>query len=386
MKNCLLAVIIFTSSFLYSQTGTTTSVTFTSGGVTRTFTYYVPAIYYTANKPVPLILNIHGWTGSSMKQESYADFRKIADTANFIVVHPQALPQSGFNSWNTTQTYGPSASDKVYLMQVLDTLIAKFKINPKRIYSTGFSQGGLLSYDMACFYSTRFAAIASVSAGMSTSHRAICNPQHPMPIMEIHGTKDQLATYTGSGLSIPVDSVIRYWVNFNGCDTTPSTVANLPDINTTDSCHVVHYVYTGGAQGATVELYKVINGDHQWPADSVTTNVYGVGFRNKDFNASKEIWRFFSKYLLTVGIDEQAAEDINISIYPNPTNGVFTMELKNNVNSDIKIVNILGETIVMKNVTDNKVTVDLSGYAAGVYFYQVMNKAGILGSGKLVVQ
>ncbi len=387
MKNYLLAAIIFTTSVVYSQTGTTISGSFMSGGVTRTYTYYVPAKYYTANRAVPMIFNIHGWTGSSAKQENYADFREIADTANFIIVHPQALPSGGYNSWNTTETFGPTAADKVYLMSLYDTILSNYNIDRKRIYSTGFSQGGFMSYDFACFYSTRFAAIASVSAGISTTHRAICNPQHPMPVMEIHGTADQLATYTGSSGSLSVDSVIKYWVNFNGCN--PAFhYDTLPNINTTDSSHVEHYVYTGGGQGSTVELYKVINGGHQWPSDTATAIIYGIGNRNMDFRASKEIWRFFSKYQLATidGIDEYATNSNDVLIYPNPSNGVFQVDVKNNQNVIIKIVNVLGETVLEKKISDAFGNIDLSNAAAGVYFYQAGNNTGIIKSGKLIVE
>ena len=383
MKKYLLIAFLFSTTVVFPQTGVTYSKTFTIGGVSRSFTYYVPAIY-DGTTPVPLIINVHGWTGSSSKQESYADFRKIADTANFIVIHPQALGSPP--SWATNDTYGPTATDKVYIMACMDTIEAHYNINTDREYSTGFSQGGLTTYDMACFYSDRFAAIASVAGGLSNTHANICAPHHPIPVMEVHGTQDRLATYTGSGVSLAIDSVIKFWVHFNGCNPIPVTADTLPDISTTDSCKVVHFVYTGGAQGSTVELYKVLNGDHQWPSEVTTTNVYGLGNRNMDFTASKEIWRFFSQYSKMVGIEEQVANSGGVVIYPNPSTGIFHIEFKNNQNATITVVNVLGETVLEKKISGSTETLDLNAAPAGVYFYQVANQSGIITSGKLIVE
>src|ERR1019366_454902 len=375
MKNYLLTAIIFTSSFVYSQTGATISGSFTSGGAVRTYTIYVPTMY-DGTTPVPLVFNIHGFTGTCAKQTTAEDFRKIADTANFIIVLPQALVDTnrsshyyGGTSWNFIGTSDP---DKVFIMSLLDTIESHYKINTSRVYSTGFSQGAHMTYDLACFYNTRFAAIASVSGGLGFVELSAATLTHPTPIMEIHGTADPLAAYNGSSANPSVDSLIRWWVNYNHCDATATTIGHLPDVAdsaTVDSSKVIHYVYTGGTNGATVELYKILNGGHQIPSLAPLPIGYGLGNTNQDFTAAKEIWRFFSQYKLAVGIDEHTSNSSDILIYPNPSNGIFRIEVKNNQNVNIIIVNVLGETIAEKKISDTSVTIDLSNYPTGIYFY-----------------
>ena len=296
----------------------------------------------------------------------------------------------------------PSVADRNFLFNLLDTLKSQYNINPKKIYSTGFSQGGLMSYLLACFQNMNFAAIASVSGGIKLTNYPICAPDRPTPVMEVHGTADPVAGYNGlnqinpsSPPSVPVDTLNEYWVNYNHCNPVP-TMTTLPDISTSDNSTVEHYVWSGGDQGVSVEFYKVINGGHAWPADVATGGTVNhagngpmlVGNRNMDFNASKEIWRFFSKYSLEIPTDitEDDSSQKEISVYPNPSNGIFQVDVKNNQNVNITIVNVLGETVLEKKISDTSVTLDLSNAPAGVYFYQAVNKAGTIQSGKLIVQ
>ena len=185
-------------------------------------------------------------------------------------------------------------------------------------------------------------------------------------------------------------------------------MTNLSDINTSDSSTVEYYVYSGGEQGVSVEFYKVINGGHAWPADvstGGTTNHVGTGpmyagNRNMDFNASKEIWRFFRQYSLRTytspsflaqplaptktGINYQSNKN-EITIYPNPSNGTFSLEVENYQNTSVKIINLLGKVLFEEDIKSPQtvITIDIP---AGIYFYQVKNKTDIIKSAKLVVQ
>lgn len=401
MKNYLCVIVLFASSFVYSQTGTTLSGSFSSGGKTRTYTYYVP-VMYTGATAVPLVFNLHGLSGSSVKQETYQDFRTIADTANFIIVHAAGLNQSpiptfSLPGWGSMSTVAAGAADMTFIMSLLDTMISKYTIDANRVYSTGFSQGGFMSYNLACQQNARFAAVASNCASLSKDNMAASNLVHPTPVMEIHGTSDNTIAYAGNSTYLHVDSLIKHWVCVNNCDTIPAI--DTFDINFTDNCYPIHYVYSGGTDGSTVELYKIQDGGHQVPSDVTTANAYGVGNRNMDFKASKVIWEFFRKYSLSnlpsapassclpasVGIDDVISEN-TISIYPNPSTGIFHIELKNIQNATITVVNVLGATVLEKKIVGSTETLDLSAAPAGVYFYQVANQTGSITSGKLIVE
>jgi polyhydroxybutyrate depolymerase len=380
------AFILFTLIALaQTPTGISTSSTIISGGVSRAYTIYVPAMY-SANTAVPLVFNIHGFSGNDVQQEQYGDFRMIADTANFIVVQPKAL--GTIPSWEVFGDSTSGAADKTFLMNLLDSIESAYNIDPTRVYSTGYSEGGFMSQDLACQFSTHFAAIASVCGGMVQSHYNMCNPKHPTPFMEIHGTTDPIITYIGIGgaqTCLPTDSVVKYWVNFNNCNS-PATLTNLPDINITDLCTVEHYVYTSGNLDGTVELYKVINGGHQWPSELLTGGLIGVGNRNMDFNASAEIWRFFSQHRLVTGIENYEIKNNDFVIYPNPSNGKFKINVNSNQNISIMIYNALGAMVLKESISSSRTDVNLENQPSGIYFYQATEKNNVIKSGKLIIE
>jgi len=383
----LIIAFLFTlATHAQTPTGLSISSSITSSGVNRVYTIYIPAMY-DGSIPVPLVFNIHGFSGNDIQQEQYGDFRAIADTANFIVVHPKAL--GAVPSWEVFGDSITGAADKTFIMNLLDSIEAQYNIDPTRVYSTGYSEGGFMSQDLACQFSTHFAAIASVCGGMVQSHFNSCDPQHPTPFMEIHGTADPVITYSGVGgaqTCMPTDSVVKYWVNFNNCNTS-AALTNLPDINTFDLCTVEHYVYTSGNLDGTVELYKVINGGHQWPADVITGGLLGVGNRNMDFNASKEIWRFFSQHRLLTGIENYGIKNNDFVIYPNPSDGNIKVVLRNNQNvSSITIYNVLGKVVFQKNISNFSSFINLSNEPSGIYFYQAYEKNNIIKKGKLIIQ
>ena len=302
-KNYLLVCLMLLSCLSFAQTGTTYTVGITSGGSARTYAYYVPATYNPLTDTVPLINNVHGLTGTFTSQQTAEDFRKIADTANFIIMLPQGLPGTGalpLPGWDVWSTVQSGAADRNYIMQCLDSVEAHYKIDTNRVYVTGFSQGGYMSYNLSTNFSKRITAMASVSGAMSTAYYDTCYPVHPLPVMEIHGTNDQLVPYIGGANGQPVETTVGHWIQFNNCSITPVVNEFLPDIAdsaSVDQSKVVHYLFTGGCKGVTVEFYRILNGGHEVPsAENPPAAQYGVGTQNKDFTAAKEIWRFFRQY------------------------------------------------------------------------------------------
>jgi polyhydroxybutyrate depolymerase len=224
------------------------------------------------------------------------------------------------------------------------------------------SNGGFMSYDLAYLLSHRIAAVASVTGGMVYSHLAACNPVHPTPIMQIHGTADATVLYSGDAYVEPVDSLIKFWVDFNNCNPIP-VITNLPDINTSDGCTADHYVYSGGDSATTVEFYKIQGGGHSWPGAIVNINI-----TNMDFNASIEIWRFFRQYKLNNlvnGINQYQPENI-LPVYPNPSAGNFILEFTTVAHRTITITDCLGKVVRTFETSFDKTTFEIE--SPGIYF------------------
>src|ERR1041385_3751203 len=259
---------LFTAVFFllcYSTTSFSQSVingSFVFQSLLRSYILYVPAIY-NSSTAVPLVMNFHGYTSNSSQQLYYGDFRAIADTADFIIVCPNGtLDQTNNQYWNTFDVPG-GPDDVAFTNALIDTISAHYNIDQHCIYSTGMSNGAIMSYDLAYKLSYRITAIASVAGSMIYSHMSTCNPVHPTPVMEIHGTADSTVKYNGDIYFEPIDTLLKFWVDFNHCSSTPA-MNSLPDIDSFDGCTADHYVYSGGDSGTTVELYKIIGGGHSW--------------------------------------------------------------------------------------------------------------------------
>ena len=190
---------------------------------------------------------------------------------------------------------------------------------------------------------------------------ASCNPTHPMPVMQVHGTADPTVPYAGTAAFSPVEDLVDYWVNFNNCDTSP-LFTSLPDISTTDGCTAEHFVYSGGTYGSTVEFFKVLGGGHTWPGA-----IFNIGVTNQDFDASKEIWRFFSQYRLNDLVSiKQVKGSETAMIYPNPaTQSIFIPSTE----EGFSISDMLGHILLKNTEKSNPRWLDISFMPPGVYLF-----------------
>ncbi len=361
---CLL--LISCISFHFVQAQQTVNGSFTFGGTARNYSLYVPASY-SSNQSVPLLLNLHGYTSNGSQQAIYGDFRPIADTANFIVVHPNGTidPVAGQSFWNFG-IVGATVDDYGFLDAMIDTISAQYNINQNRIYSVGMSNGGFMSYGLAC-QTERFAAVGSVTGSMSIPMYNSCNPSHPTPIIHIHGTLDATVPYTGGASAKAAEDVVSYWVTNNNCNPTPQTIS-IPNNNLTDGATAERYLYSGGTNGNTVEFFKVNNGGHTWPGAPIP--LPSSGNTCMDFSASKEIWRFFSQFELsnTASIEVPNIYEA-VTIYPNPTTEIIHFSIPVNV----QVSSVSGQIMNSQKKVNS---IDASELPSGIYFIEISNDLG----------
>lgn len=360
-KFLLLLTSVFVVGCVIAQTTIDDSISV--GGITREYRLYIPATY-NGSEEVPLVFNLHGMTSNHIQQEIFGDFRPIADTANFIICHPMGLIDNNGNThWNCVGT--SSVDDVGFLSALIDTLATEYSINLNRVYSTGMSNGGFMSSELACTISERIAAIACVAGSMTHTEFANCTANRPMPFLKIHGTND---FYNGNTSYVGIEDLVNHWVTFNQCDTVP-IITQLPDVNTADSSTVTHYVYQNGQSGSTVELYKVNNGGHTWPG-SIISQMFLTG-TNMDFNASKEIWRFFSQYelggMLSTFANTLSEKDV-FEVFPNPIVD-NTIQIRFNVigRKQISLYSQSGQLVHAVITDDQNITIHTPA-AKGVYY------------------
>ena len=297
--------IILVASVAYGQ-GQTLNKPLMHGGISRSYTIYVPS-GYTSESETPLVVNMHGLTLNRNFQMTQSGMNTVAEREGFLVVYPDAVNSDWF---------GPH--DNIgFIDRLLDDVSSQYSVNASKVYATGFSQGGMMSYLLSVERPDQFAAIASIGGTRPFANGVLyppgieALPDRPFPLLHIHGTSDPLVPYNGGvgppvgGYSFsfpPVERVVSDYVANNGGDSTP-TVVELPNINTADGTTVRRTSYEGdgyldsaGQLRATeVLLYRVQNGGHNWPGDSTGWPGWASPV-NYDISASNEIWSFFSRH------------------------------------------------------------------------------------------
>ena len=372
MKNSLIIAKLVFILFLVSELTFAQQVingSITHDGIERTYILYVPDTY-NADQAAPLLFNFHGYGSTAMEQMVYGDFRPIADTAGFLIIHPQGTADYlGNNHWNVG--WGGSTVDDVgFINSLIDSISTNYNIDETRIYTTGMSNGGFMSYLLACELSDRFAAIASVAGSMTNGQTESCNAQHATPIMEIHGTADDVVPYNGTPLFISIPEVLNHWVAFNDCNESP-TIIEMPDVDPNDGSTVKKYIYAQGNSGVEVVHFKVINGTHTWPGSN-----YDIGGTNYDINASAEIWSFLSKFdinglINTTHVNNKTTPFSFIKIHPNPTSSQIHFDRPTQQEEIFQIFSQSGVEVLNGRLFSNQQSIDIKSLPNGFYILKI---------------
>ena len=361
-------ILLFTGFVFSSSAQQTINASITHDGIERDYILYVPEIY-DGSTAVPLVLNFHGFGSSASQQMFYGDFRDIADTEGFLLVHPEGTTLIGNQFWNVGFPGLSSTIDDVGFTEALiDELATLYTIDLDRVYATGMSNGGFMSFLLACQLSEKIAAVASVTGSMTQDTFDDCNAQLPTPVLQIHGTEDDVVSYNENNLSLPIPDVISYWVDHNNCETTPTTTT-LPDVDVSDGSTIEYSVYEDGDNGITTEHMKVIGGGHTWPG-----SVLNSAGTNQDIDASMEIWLFFSRYDINGLLSTDDYENRHVSIYPNPTQSKINLSLNYAKEVHYKLFSPLGKQLMTGTITSGNEEIDISHLPSNIYFLKVGNK------------
>jgi polyhydroxybutyrate depolymerase len=253
----------------------------TLGLSVRRFIVHIPK-GYDPNRAYPVVLNIHGHSSTDWQQLVLTDLNKKSDQEGFIVVHPQSgtVPPS----WNADGCCPPANTirtrDIDFFKKMLAQVQKEYCVDEKRIYSTGMTNGGMMSYKLASELSDNIVAIAPVAGAMVPKN---CKPKRPLSVIVFHGTADLIVPYTGSallGFPSTADSV-AFWVKHNQCPAKSRETYKKGDVRceTWGPC----------AKNTSVVLCTVKDGGHTWPGGFPLP----TGKTTRNINATNELWKFF---------------------------------------------------------------------------------------------
>jgi polyhydroxybutyrate depolymerase len=310
MQKRYLALICTFASFIFSLTGCIkkdnssetqyrTSSTIVVDGRARSYTLNLPPDYYDGSD-FSLVIALHGGGGTGEQFEKSSRLTEKANAAKFAIVYPDGVQSPGLlkaRTWNAGACCDYASENKIndvkFISELIDKLVAAYKINPKKVYATGHSNGGMMSYRLACEISHKIAAIAPNASTMVMTQP--CTASRPVPILHMHSILDKNVPYTGgsgSGVSKhynpPIDSVLNVWQGKNQC-AQPARVM-------VDNSRYTFTKWYDCLNNVSIHYYLTKDGGHSWPG-----GMRGIVANDEPstvITANDLIWEFFQQYQL----------------------------------------------------------------------------------------
>ncbi|USD64039.1 PHB depolymerase family esterase [Vibrio sp. SCSIO 43136] len=275
-------------------------------GLERSFYLYQPEANVETKKPA-LVMVLHGGgRGDGETPSKYFGFNQLADKHGFIVVYPNGVDafwRDGRGYTHRGKSQG-QVDDVSFIRQLIDHLALNFSIDISKVYLTGISNGGMMSFRLACEIPQYFAAIAPIASNMPLNIVATCKPENFVPMLIMNGTDDPLVPYYGGSVGyknktmgevVSTYDSVNFWVNHNQCNLNSKAFA-LPDINKKDKSTVSVEHYTNLDSTCDVWLYRVEGGGHTIPGSNIPNLPRLLGRKNMDFSGAEHVWRFFERH------------------------------------------------------------------------------------------
>ncbi len=272
--------------------------TITVEGLERSYIIHLPK-NFDKTKPAALVIALHGGGGKAEGMNKLTGLNDVSDKYGFVVVYPDGIKKQ-WNDGRNDFHLNENIDDVKFISVLIDTLKALYNIDSNRIYVTGISNGGIMSFRLACELSNKVAAAAPVAASMPESPAYKCNPSRPVPMMIIFGDEDPLVPFNGGDISImgfskrgkviSVKESVNYWVSFDGCSNIPET-SQIDNAN--DDTKAIKSVYKSGKNNSEVVYWLIKGGGHTWPGGLQYLPKAIIGRTSQEINASEEIWKFF---------------------------------------------------------------------------------------------
>ena len=294
MVKLILTFSYLTLFFSCSKNKDQLSFVFEHDGIAREYMLYIPS---TIKPQAPLIFVLHGLGSTNSHIRDYSQMDLVADKNGFVVCYPQGTgstkntihTKKGSSFWNVGYEIHKNevVDDVSFLTSLAIYLQQEYDLDPEKTFCTGMSNGGDMSYLLGCQAPEVFKAIASITGCMMEWIYKSCDNNSPIPVFQIHGTRDNITYYDGDitnrdrwGAYLGVESTIQFWVDRNMCS--KSIIDTIGFVNN-ESRYIIREKFLNGVDENEVWLHKVIDGGHDWVQKSL----------EKDFNTSEEIWKFF---------------------------------------------------------------------------------------------
>ncbi|WP_335221433.1 extracellular catalytic domain type 1 short-chain-length polyhydroxyalkanoate depolymerase [Nostoc sp.] len=267
-------------------------------GELRTYYIYTPKSY-NPKHAMSLVLVFHGDRGSGNSIAQVTRFNNLAEAFGFIAVYPNGLD----HQWSFTGHLRKKIDDISFVAALIEHIERIRNINSRKIYATGFSQGGILTQALACKLPNKIAAFASVAGSLTARFVPSCHPSTSVSMMMINGTKDLNVHYNGDRMSqkealVSIPETANFWRRHDQC-TSSSEFQKLTGTKSSNRLRVKILRYSGCRNRSEVLQLAVVNGGHFWPGGASTDTKLNKLNIQLGFDASQTIWKFFQRHSLS---------------------------------------------------------------------------------------
>ncbi|MEH1845633.1 MAG: alpha/beta fold hydrolase [Nostoc sp.] len=267
-------------------------------GQLRTYYIYTPKSY-NPKHAMSLVLVFHGDSGSGNSIAKVSRFNNLADQKGFIAVYPNGLD----HQWSFTGHLRKKVDDISFVAALIEHIERIRNINSRKIYATGFSQGGILTQALACKLPNKIAAFASVAGSLTARFVPSCHPSVSVSIMMINGTKDLSVHYDGDRISqkealVSIPETVNFWRRHDQCASS-SQFQKLTGTKSSNRLRVKAFRYSGCRNNSEVLQLAIVNGGHFWPGGTSSDTKLNQLNIQLGFNASRAIWSFFQRHSLS---------------------------------------------------------------------------------------
>ncbi len=264
-------------------------------GLNRTYHLNLPPNYY-ENSDLPLVIAMHGGGGSASQCEDDYSLTIKANKENFAIVYPEGVQSDGIlkaRTWNSGTCCDYAADKNIddvkFISLLIDELLKNYKLNSKKVYVTGMSNGAMMSYRLACEIPNKITAIAAVSGPMSLLNE--CKSTKPIPILHLHSILDKKVPFDGGtgivGNVFPATTAgLTIWSKLNECKTLAKVIK--------DDANYKQTQWLDCKNNAIITLYLTKDGGHSWPG-SVKSRV-AADEPSTVISANDVIFEFFKLY------------------------------------------------------------------------------------------
>ncbi len=271
-------------------------------GDQREFLFYVPQSLRAFSGPRPLVLVMHGVLSTDEKvfEKTLTSFNLLAERHGFVVAYPKAVLRAWDLGEGIASSLLPKRRDDIaFLKKVIAAIDGMIQIDRNRIYATGFSLGGQMSYALACKNPGLIRAVMTVSMSLPDFLVDDCQFGPPLSVLMIHGTEDHWVPFQGG--TFPVGPRERDWYlshertveifrQRDGCN--PALYFTELIDNLDDDTRVTRREWRQCDNSAVVS-YVIEGGGHAWPREEQSLEARILGRATMEFDAADEAWTFF---------------------------------------------------------------------------------------------